>query len=418
MGTDFLHPAARQWAPLGPAEQRFVLDALRGYELTGAADTIAWSTVTTRAVEDGIAPLLYRSLQTHPSSVAPDAVRDTLKRSYYQNLSANHIRLEELRRLGRLLGAHDIPLLVLKGGVLAQTVYADPAYRFMGDLDVAVPPEQADAALRLLQADGYTLHDDQERESTEATMKAYGWHVRLTRWVHGQQIELEFHWPRRRAVLVNQVAELDLHEMWRSALPLDETANLWQPAPAALLLHLCLHTGLQHRFSDLGVRHYLDLDRLVQRYGAEPGFWSAFAALARRGRAAHVSYFCLKLTAGLLGTTVPAAALHALQPPGWKRRLFAARFVPADAVNRTRALYGRRRFWWRLLTTDAPADLLLGPLRVLFPSRAFLTHYYGTDRPLRLLGYSLWHPFHALSLGAQRRLRDNRRRQLQPEQKS
>ncbi len=412
MGTDTLHRRAQPWTPLGAPERAFLLACLRpDVALPAAMPELDWNRLVARAVGDGLGPLLFRRLQ--PVAI-PRPALERLRHSYYQNLSVNHLRLTELRRLGQLLGAHDIRLLVLKGAALSQTVYRDPALRFMGDLDVAVPPRRAEDALRLLQADGYAVSAEQARPDEAAITQAFGWHVRLRRTVGGQSIELELHWPRRLSVLVGQVARLDLAALWRTALPLDEAANLWQPSRAAMLVHVCLHTGLQHRFADLGLRHYLDVDRLVRAAAGEPGFWPVFVAQARAARARAVCHFCLHLAEALLGTPVPADPLAALAPAPWQQRLFARHFTPADAVNRTRAFYGRGRLGWRLVTTDRPADLLRGPLRALFPSRAFLADYYGTDDGRRLWGYALLHPLRALVHATTRRARQQLALRLQP----
>ena len=408
MGKDFLHVGTRVWQPLGPAERVFLLNGLRA-----AGDpplppaTLDWATLTRRLRSDGLAPHFYRLYRDTPELLPADVYK-ALKHAYYQNASANHIRLQELRRLGGQLGAAGIRLLVLKGAALAMNVYGDPALRFMGDVDVVAPPTQTQAALACLLAEGYTLHDD--ALTNPALLREKGWHLRLTRPVRGKEIELEFHWPLRERVLVSQTAELDVQQLWAAAVPLDEAANLWQPAPAHTLLYLCLHTGLQHRFADLGLRQYVDVDLVVRRCGDAPGFWPAFVTAARAARARHVSYFCLHLAQQMLDTPLPAGALAPLRPPRWKRRLFGRRFRIADAANRTRAFYDRRRLWWRLLTLDRPGDVLAGPWRQLFPGRAYLASYYGTQRPAHLAAYAAWHPLHALARAGRRRLQDVRSR--------
>ena len=209
---------------------------------------------------------------------------------------------------------------------------------------------------------------------------------------------------------MSQVARLDLNHIWATAIPLDPEANLWQPAPAAMLLHLCLHTGLQHRFNDLGLRHYLDIDRVVRHYQGQPDFWPAFVRLAQGTHAVQVAYFSLWFTEALLGTPMPVALLHQLAPAAWKRALFGRYLRPSDVVNRTRALYGGRRIVWRLLTTDRLLDLLRGPWRVLFPGRTYLADYYQVKNPASLLLLWAWHPLRSLGRAGRRRLREMRLR--------
>jgi|GEM_PF-1822562 hypothetical protein len=406
MGKDRIGDQVRPYTPLDPAGQAFLQNCARLEPLPAAISLhLDWAAITIRLISDGLAPIAYQQFKDRPDLIPAD-IFSALKKSYYQNASANHIRLEELKRLGRCLAQHNIPLLVLKGGVLAQTVFPDPALRFMGDLDVAVPPEQTQAALALLQAEGYARQKEPGDRNDERWMREEGWHIILAKTVWGKRMLLEFHWPLRRQVMINQLVYLDVQHIWQTAIPLDQENNLWQPAPPAMLLHLCLHTGVQHRFTDLGLRHYVDLDRLVRLYGGEPYFWSSFAELAEQTGAQHAAAFCLRLTESLLDTPLPAGALGPIQPPEWKRRLFTRSIQEQDVLNRTRALYAHRRWRWRVLTADRLWLLWISPLRSLFPGRAYLASYYATQSGWRLAGYALWHPFHVLSRALGRRLRN------------
>lgn len=404
MGKDNLHQLVRHWPAVGPAEQAFLLASLRyGEALPLPAGSLDWPTLTKRIIDDGLAPLLYHRFRSRPEQLPP-ATFNQLKHHYYQNASVNHIRQQELKRIGHNFSGRDIPILVLKGAALATTIYEDPALRFMGDLDIAVPPQQASEALTLLQADGYQPIEALADNRTMTLLHEKGWHVGLRRFVWGKQIDLEFHWPLRQSVLLNQAITLDVQQLWQTAIPLDQAANLWQPAPPLMLLHLCLHTGLQHRFTDFGLRQYVDLDRLIRQQGEQPNFWVDFVAQAKAIGASHLSYGCLRLSQQLLQTPVPAGAMTALTPPVWKQRLLARHLPPPVVLNRSRALYDQRRIWWRLLTLDRPGDLLAGPWRLLFPGRAYLSSYYHASHPASLLAYTLWHPIHALARAGRHRL--------------
>lgn len=404
MGKDNLHRAVRHWPAVGPAEQSFLLAAVRqGEEVPLPAGSLDWPTLTKRIIDDGLAPLLYHRFRSRPEHLPPPTFNQ-LKHHYYQNASVNHIRQQELKRIGQSFSGRDIPILVLKGAALATTIYEDPALRFMGDLDIAVPPHQASEALTLLQQDGYQPIEEASNNQQLAFLHEKGWHVGLRRMVWGKQIDLEFHWPLRQSVLINQAITLDVQQLWQTAVPLDQTANLWQPAPPLMLLHLCLHTGLQHRFTDFGLRQYIDLDRLIRQQGEQATFWADFITQAKAIGASHLSYACLSLCQQLLQTPVPAGTLTALRPPSWKQGILARRLPPADVLNRARSLYDHRRIWWRLLTLDRPGDLLLGPWRLLFPGRDYVASYYHTQHPVELLAYTLLHPLHALSRAGRHRL--------------
>ena len=405
MGGDFIR-GLKAWTPLGESEQAMLLASVQHDQspLPAFSPHFDWHTFTSRVITDGLSVLVYQRLKGVANVPAESLAR--LKQDYYRNVTANHMRLNELRRLGKLLEEKNIPLLVLKGGALALSVYKDPAERYMGDLDVAVPSHQAQAAYQLFQNEGYTLHDaDKLPEDKEAMLQQQGWHIRLTKQFGSQQMELECHWPLRQKVLVNQVATLDVKQIWESAVSLEAENNLFQPSLVMMLLHLCIHAGIQHRFNELGLRHYVDLDRILRHYKPSADFWRTFIVAAKEANASQAVYFCLQLTQQLFGTPIPPEMLAQLQPSAWKRQLFTRSFAPADAINRTRALHDSRRYLWRLLTTDHLTTFLNSAHQVLFPGRRFLADYYGNPNPTWLWVYGLWYPFHALWRAGKRRWR-------------
>ncbi len=81
----------------------------------------------------------------------PKEVALALKTTYYQTAANNAVLFKELDRILAAFAEAEIPVIVLKGAALAQTLYPDPGLRPMGDLDLFVRPEdfnvrQPDAA--------------------------------------------------------------------------------------------------------------------------------------------------------------------------------------------------------------------------------------------------------------------------------
>ena len=71
----------------------------------------------------------------------PAAVREHLKASYYATAARNTLLFRELSRILAALAEAEIPVILLKGVDLAQTLYPDPALRLMGDLDLLDNPK-------------------------------------------------------------------------------------------------------------------------------------------------------------------------------------------------------------------------------------------------------------------------------------
>ena len=97
------------------------------------------------------------------------------------------------------LAEADIPTLVLKGAPLALGSYSEPGARPMGDLDVAVPKERRDEAIRILQAEGWTSpHITLDPRSVHATPfhnargNEFDLHWHILKETSGKQSEARF----------------------------------------------------------------------------------------------------------------------------------------------------------------------------------------------------------------------------------
>src|SRR5881394_2041222 len=140
------------------AERMFLLDVLAGRDLNGdfagGLDAQAFLAVTPQAlypfVHWRLAPVAERLK-------APRALLDPLASHYRTNALLQLRRNADLRRIGDVLGAAAIPHLVLKGPVLAATVYPHPATRTMIDIDLLVHDSDVERAIAALEAIGYRV---------------------------------------------------------------------------------------------------------------------------------------------------------------------------------------------------------------------------------------------------------------------
>lgn len=114
-----------------------------------------WDELIPLAEAHSLAPLFY----THCQQLAiplPSQVKLQLQGLYLRHKRANEIRLARLAEILTVLHEAQIPVIVLKGGVLASLVYPTPGLRPMSDLDILVPPEKAAAVPTILRDVGFT----------------------------------------------------------------------------------------------------------------------------------------------------------------------------------------------------------------------------------------------------------------------
>ena len=121
----------------------------------------AWDDVIPLAEAHSMAPLVYTHFKQLDLSISSSA-KLQLQGLYLRHKRANEIRLARLSGILTLLKAGNIPVIVLKGGVLAYRIYPAPGLRPMNDLDILVPPNKAEAVVSILREAGFTdsLFDD------------------------------------------------------------------------------------------------------------------------------------------------------------------------------------------------------------------------------------------------------------------
>ena len=316
-----------------------------------------WSALVERAQGNGVAPLLYRRLREIPH--IPPTALDPLRQAYYQNAAANTLRYRELEQVLSALEAAGIPTLVLKGPALALTIYPDPALRVIGDLDLLVRREQVEQAMAALRRLGYET-PDRGLPYPIAYLTRFGRHFQLQRHERAGTFELEVHWTLIGELWAGAVTAIDIEGLWARAIPLQGDGwEACQPSPADMLLHLALHATLMHGFTELGIRIYVDVDRLVRHYasGKEAGaFWAQAIALARAQRLATILYTTLIVARDLLGTPLPTSVLAALRPGGVQQRLFAQALRADDILHQRRLFAGPGKWRMRLVLLDRWRD--------------------------------------------------------------
>jgi hypothetical protein len=252
-----------------------------------------WPEILACADEQGVAPFLYAHLKrTGAAKAAPEPILRELQQRYHQNSARNLQLFHELNAILDQLAIVQSSAIILKGAFLASTIYANPAMRSMGDLDILMHPGASLRAVERLRDLGY-------RPVFPPWVNAHG-QVRLA--AHGCMADLEIHWdfPNRSAH-----CRIPAEPIWKTAVPLEVAGcRALSLAPEEFILHLCYHTTIQHLLA-LGVRFLLDVDQTMRHYG-EHLDWNRLAALASAWGLQKPVSLTLQLCQQQLGTPVPA----------------------------------------------------------------------------------------------------------------
>ncbi len=348
------------------AETRWLIDCLRALARHEAppvpTDSLDWNGVVETAEGESLAPALGFVWKSAPPERMPPAVGERLRRHLVEG-TARHLALSgELGRLLKAFGRGHVPVIPLKGPVLAETLYAHPALRPCSDLDLLIRREHLERVDELLQrlayhrvADAHSFRFDVAYDHATVYEAPSGIHVDL----HWSLLsEPRYSWNEREAQAV-----------WDRAVRIrvagEEALGL---CPEDLLLYLSIHLAVHHSLA--GLLWYYDLFLLLGRW-ADTLDWQAVSVRASRWRVRAALSFALLELERLFGARVPAAVMAGIRPRG-------PRAAAMGWLLRHRTSEQRRRLEHlvTLLLVDRGRDLL-GTLRnALFPPPAWLKARY------------------------------------------
>jgi hypothetical protein len=348
----------------------------------GALTPDDWERVATLAAYHDVAPVLHRRLgQKGLVSGAPTArLRDASRASAARNL----LLMADLGKILRAVQAGAIPLIPLKGAYLAEAVYRDIALRPMADLDLLVKPADLPRAIETLRGLGYESDQpfdpvaQQDGFQDMPPMRRPG----------GAMVEL--HWTLVTPLCDARIDEHELAGLWERSLPAT-IAGAPSRALAAedLLLHLCMHASVHHRFADIGLKAFVDMAEVIRHHEGTLD-WGAFTDRANRWRVANGTRMALRLAEEWTGLRVPAEAWNRLDGPApdertleWARhKVLEGR--PTELVGQFAGLEAHSGAGGRLSTLR----------RAAFPSLATMARDYGVPgnswRVLAYYPYRFW----------------------------
>ncbi|MBX3014045.1 MAG: nucleotidyltransferase family protein [Caldilineaceae bacterium] len=138
------------------------LDSKRRHSLAQSAIQFTdWSTLPSRAEEQGLGPLVFSYLrQAHVT--LPSKAQVALHGLYLRHRRTNEIRSQLLTQIATEFQQQGIEFIVLKGAILAHLIYAEPGLRPMRDIDLLVRKSDILHARKLLIKLGFTVPLDEK----------------------------------------------------------------------------------------------------------------------------------------------------------------------------------------------------------------------------------------------------------------
>ncbi|MEM7111605.1 MAG: nucleotidyltransferase family protein [Chloroflexota bacterium] len=316
--------------------------------------------------QQGLGPLAYRHYkQTWPQLAAP------LRTDLYHSIARNGVHFAHLETIMGQFEAQ-VPIVLLKGVALAEEVYGGQAFRTMTDIDLWTPASHIDAAIALMGEAGFQVYAH-DRRPLALQMLSNG-EVKFYRTTWQTRSLVELHLSPFPGWWLVHTAAIDNEAIWERLEPVCDHRGAFQLDPADTIIHLAVHTAINHQFDLAFVRSLMDITLTAQKRNVD---WQAVVKRAKEWRVAAVMYFVLDLLNTIIGLPDLEPVLNELRPPAWQRFLFGRLVKPEATLNGSDMFSSSLRLAILLLLVDRWRDRgkLIG--RTLFPTASWREARYG-----------------------------------------
>jgi hypothetical protein len=266
------------------------------------AQPLRWQEVIAVAADERAASVLSRRLPPN----TPDDARAALRR-FALVAEFRHAQLEQLYKttLAALASAGRDAVL-LKGGALMARGIATAAERPMSDLDLLLPPDQAQNTWEQLQDCGWRW----DRERFPAPLYERQHHLPPLVDAGGSSYRLEVH---RDLFPPFHPFALSADDVRRASTTVQSNETpIRVPDSTHLLVHSAIHFAWAHTLESKAWRTLRDVELLTTRTEVD---WSELVDTALQVRAGSCTYWTLRLAQSVIGTPIPHDVLERLKPP-------------------------------------------------------------------------------------------------------
>ena len=338
----------------------------------------------------------YRFIaDTRLDARVPAAILQAMKLGYALAQATYLKNLIELRELAEGLRRDGIPALVMKGIPLAARLYSEPAIRVSRDIDLLCAMEDRQRVERLLEENGYALH---QGRLGSGGYRRHHYHFVYARGAASESA-VEVHWNVRHP---GKGALIDTEPLFRCAIPadaagtevsaLDDRHSLWQ-----LAVNLSYSGFLEAR--DLG-----DLRRLARRLDDEG--WETIVEFSRKTGTFNEFSTALAGAERAFGRFIPEVRRAAARPSSGVRAMFLPPYSPRTVAWRWLPFGGAQRLAVNLFMRQGLARRLRYLYHIVIPDDASLIETRSAraaptlwTQKLRLYTNGVWIALKVLAAG-------------------
>jgi hypothetical protein len=313
-------------------------------------ETIDWRLFDELAEVNATAPLVWQNLRALGcTDFMPPQLQSRFETRAQAVREANDARLTQARDLFRRFAARGIPVVILKGVLFAETIYRNPHYKKMNDVDILIRKQDLDAIftiyeeMRLFSA--VELVGGSPRKQEKFSHHAPPFFSRDLKLMVGT------HWG-----LITPLAPytIDYEAIWSRVVDIDFYGHPAKSmAPEDNLHHLCVHFP----YYKCGLRELADIYNLVRHHTID---WDLFSAEVGRAKTENLVYHALSLAQRVWPIAAVETAIARVRP---KTSYYFRSDADRKRASLSRLLRGRsthmstiEKAYSDLNTTSDPAE--------------------------------------------------------------
>ncbi len=269
---------------------------------------VDWKYLLELAQVHGISPLIANSfIVSDTIKQIPQPYSVSLKNNYYNNLRRNILLSGELVGVLSAFNRHCIPVITLKGIVLAEQLYGNLGLRSVADIDILVNAENLASAHSLLTELGY-------RQSPATEELDHPFHEVP----YAKNGQLPFSIELHRELENPELVTIPYDELWGKTQKLEiQDAATMVLSPEDTFLYLANNFAKQNE----GVLKYLCDIRMLLIKNGDSLDWSYITSSAVSWGIKASVFFAMKRSREIFGEKIPASAFKALKPSGFRLKL-------------------------------------------------------------------------------------------------
>lgn len=236
-------------------------------------------------------PQIYLTLCRIGGGGVPQFVMQSLQQEYKRNTMLMLSLCAEMNRICGNFAEKQIPILVLKGPVLAMDLYGDISKRTSRDLDFLIQVKDLERVEELLLSYGYVC----EEEDYKTVFNEWKWRRYHISYVHPEkQITVEIHWRLGHGPGL----EPNFRDLWERRRSHPQTpANVFYLGKEDLFAYLVSH-GARHSWFRL--RWLEDIRRLLY----QDLEWGKVVQLLKKNQILHIGGQSILLASELLDAPI------------------------------------------------------------------------------------------------------------------